>query len=346
LTTTSGAGAINLAVPLTQPVVQANWLFGGGQPVLPLVQVDDLVSQARQGSIETDDDGHATDGVHEYTIVDDTLTTFQQMSARGNAELKQFARPIINIEFASRDPKLRPGVVVHVDLTDPPISGDFIIQEVTIDQYHDESDDLTPRYRVKADSAARFNFIDLLNDLVDGSQDDSNASASGLVTTAVSMANTASTAAIAAAIAAIPATGQSTTLVIAALTGAQLVGLNSAPLLLLAGSPGQIIVPVYITAQAFKVSGAGMTNGNFAFRVRYVGAVNPGVGTTMSMGLGNSGTIKSFAEQNPPMTTTTGGTTLSGVGLELFSDANMLNDGGVVTLTITILYYTYATAGW
>jgi len=56
-----------------------------------------------------------------------------------------------------------------VDLDDPPIHGDFVIQEVRIDQYHDESDELAPRYNVVAYSGARFNFNDLLRYLDDRS---------------------------------------------------------------------------------------------------------------------------------------------------------------------------------
>lgn len=185
LTASSGAGSLILSTPLDSPILQADWLYGGGQPVLPFVQVDDLESQKYFGSIELDDDGEPTDGIHEYTISDDSLTTPQQLFERGLAELELFSREIQTVRYATRDPNTRSGKMVHIDLNDPPIHGDFIIQEVTVDQIHDESDQLEPRYTVIADSAARFNFQDLLMKLTEGNPEKAQGSAAGVVPTAV-----------------------------------------------------------------------------------------------------------------------------------------------------------------
>ena len=160
LSTVVGAGSLNLAVPLTEPVSQSDWLFGGGLPVRPFLQLDDLESQQARGAIETDDEGNPTDGVHEFTIPDDTLTTYDQMLAAGLADLTAHAWPVVTLSYATRDPT-EVGTVVHVDMTKPPLVGDFLIQEVTVDQFHDVSDAVLPRYNVTA-SPVRLSLDDLL----------------------------------------------------------------------------------------------------------------------------------------------------------------------------------------
>lgn len=188
LSALTGAGAILLARPLAQPILQGDWKFGGGTPIRPFVQVDDAQSQQQLGLIELDALGKPTDGVHEYTVDDDTLSTTEQLFARGLAELQLFSRPIVRLTYATRDPRTRSGKIVAVDVTTPPIKGHFILQEVTIDQYHDQNDQLAPRYSVVADSAARFNFNDLLLYLDDRRAAGSTAF-SGLVDTALTQAS-------------------------------------------------------------------------------------------------------------------------------------------------------------
>ena len=152
LSTVVGAGSLTLALPLTAPVSQSEWLFGGGLPIRPFLQVDDLESQQARGAIETDANGLPTDGVHEFTIADDKLTTYDQMVTAGKACLRKYAQPIETIHYATRDPS-KVGTVVSVNLTKPPCVGDFLIQEVVIDQYHDVSQTLLPRYTVTAEPA-------------------------------------------------------------------------------------------------------------------------------------------------------------------------------------------------
>jgi hypothetical protein len=160
-----GAGVVNLAAPLTQPVLQADWKYGGGTPFRPFVVVEDLQSQRTMGAIELDINGLPTDGVHEYLIDDDTLVTTDQCLARGLSDLQLFSRPLVTLTYSTRDPLSKSGKRVRVNLTNPPVVGEFIIQEVSIDQYRDAGDKVRPRYNVTADSAARFNFNDLLLDL-------------------------------------------------------------------------------------------------------------------------------------------------------------------------------------
>ncbi len=185
----AGAGSLMLSAPLALPVTQSDWLFGGGLPVRPFVQVDDLPSQQLRGAIEVDDAGLPTDGVHEFTITDETLTTYDQMVSRGFADLREFSMPLRELTYATRDPKSLPGKTVHVDLTSPPIAGDFLIQDVTIDQYHDVNDELAPRYTVRASPADfRFNNV-LLRAMASAASGGPGVSFAGIVDTAVARAS-------------------------------------------------------------------------------------------------------------------------------------------------------------
>lgn len=131
-----------------------------GAPVALYLMVEDRQSQADLGAIEVDKDGNPTDGVHEFTITDSRIFTVNQLYMRGYAELELYARPITTVQFSSRDPRMRPGVKVKVNLTNPPVVGEFLIQDVTIDQFHDESDEVQPRYNVTT-SSVKFELDDL-----------------------------------------------------------------------------------------------------------------------------------------------------------------------------------------
>jgi len=152
---------LELAGSLTASIVS-------GDSIVNFMQVDDVAAQAEMGNIERDANGVVTDGVHEYTVVDGSLKTQFQLYMRAFAELELFARPIVTLNYATRDPKTRSGKTVHVALTNPPISGDFLIQSVSIDQVHDEADDsLMPRYNAQA-SSVRFDLNDLLLQILKG----------------------------------------------------------------------------------------------------------------------------------------------------------------------------------
>lgn len=148
-----GPGTLALLRPLTVAFVQ-------GVPVSLYLQLDDIASQRDLGKVELDANGNPTDGVHEYSIIDQSLVSMFQMYMRGYADLELYSRPITTVHYATRDPKTRPGARVRINLTNPPIVGEFLIQSVTIDQIHDESDELTPRYNVTT-SSSRFDLNDL-----------------------------------------------------------------------------------------------------------------------------------------------------------------------------------------
>jgi hypothetical protein len=142
-----------------------------GTPITPTIvrprfQVDDIDSQRYFGSIELDDDGNPTDGIHERVIDGSMYEGSEAIIAAANADLNQFAWPIVTTLYSIRGPeahKHKPGRQVPFNLTKPPIKGTFAIQEVRIDQILDEhSNVLSPRYNVTA-SSIKFDMNDLLS---------------------------------------------------------------------------------------------------------------------------------------------------------------------------------------
>lgn len=176
----AGAAGITLAGSLTAPIQQ-------GSTVVNYFMAEDIESQKFMARAELDKDGNPTDGIHEYVIVDTSLKASWQLFMRAYAELELFSRPIVTIHYATRDPKSKSGQTVHVDLSQPPCEGDFLIQEVTIDQFHDESDQLNPRYTVTA-SSVKYELNDLLLAIV-GQSGGSGVSAAGLTPSAQFQSN-------------------------------------------------------------------------------------------------------------------------------------------------------------
>lgn len=180
-----GQTVVYLSQTLTKVIPQ-------GVNIANFFRADDVESQKAMSQIELDANGRKTDGVHEYTIVDGTLKALFQLFMRAYAELELFSKPIVTIKYATRDPLSVPGRTVHVDMTFPPCQGDFLIQNVTIDQIHDESDQLLPRYTVTA-SSTRFELNDLLLQILGGNIGGSTSSA-GIVPTATTIAESTTTA--------------------------------------------------------------------------------------------------------------------------------------------------------
>lgn len=177
----AGQGSLFLESALPGPVL-------AGAPIRLYLTGEDVDSQNAMGRIELDVNGQPTDGVHEYVVSDTSLTEPQQLYTRLYAELEIFAQPIKRVRYATRDPKTKSGQTVHFDMANPPLQGDFLIQDVQIDQIHDESDQLNPRYIVTATSA-RFELNDLLLQLfksADNSQSSTVPTSSrGLIETAI-----------------------------------------------------------------------------------------------------------------------------------------------------------------
>lgn len=176
-----GQGIVYLLLPLAAAISEGT--------AINLYQLcEDHDAQRQLGRIELDFNGNPTDGVHEYTIRDASLVLPLQLYMRGMAELELFGRPIVTIDYATRDPKTKSGKIVHVDLTNPPCVGDFLIQDVTIDQVHDENDTLFPRYTVRA-SSVKFDLTDLLLQIIGNIGN--GQSLAGVVSAAVNQAGNA-----------------------------------------------------------------------------------------------------------------------------------------------------------
>jgi hypothetical protein len=171
-----GATFISLAQALTKAIPQ-------GSTIANFFQADDIESQKFMAKSELDANGLTGDGIHEYTIVDSSLKAVFQLFMRAYAELELYSKPIVTIKYATRDPLSRSGRMVHADMDSPPCLGDFLIQDVQIDQIHDESDDLLPRYTVTA-SSVKFDLNDLLLKIIGGQVGGSSTSYAGIIPTA------------------------------------------------------------------------------------------------------------------------------------------------------------------
>lgn len=174
--TTITGNTITLKTPTTFAALK-------GAPVSLWVETNDVASQTALSNIELNDDGTRSDGVHEFFISDPAMQSAYECQIRGYAELSLFSRSIIQVRYSTRDPKTKTGKKITIDMNagemydssvfDPNIFdcndglvGEFLIQDVTIDQINmngpDEAVQLVQRYTVMA-SNVRFNLDDLLH---------------------------------------------------------------------------------------------------------------------------------------------------------------------------------------
>ena len=124
-----------------------------GDDVNLFVQCDDVAAQAALAALE----GAPSNGIVEHVLQDRRLAQ-AQATATGMADLALFARPIITIQYATRDPKTRSGKRVQINLPELSLVGDFTIQTVEIDEI-DLHPGTHPKYRVTC-SSVRFSFED------------------------------------------------------------------------------------------------------------------------------------------------------------------------------------------
>ena len=75
-----------------------------------LVICQDVAAQAALAAAE------GGDGIHDATISDGTLTSNAAALARGTAELQLFARPQVEVTYATHDPRTRSGKPITVNL--------------------------------------------------------------------------------------------------------------------------------------------------------------------------------------------------------------------------------------
>lgn len=241
-----GVWVLLLSDPLRTSVVS-------GEEITNFLQGDDIESQKALGKIELLKNGSKSDGVHEYTIVDTSLKTQFQMYSRMNAELELFGRPIVTVNYSTRDPKSRSGRLVNIDLTSPPISGEFLIQSVSIDQIHDDADMLAPRYNVRA-SSVKYDLSDLLLQILKSNN-----------VTGGSTVGVASAAQAASALASVSTINLN--YIVVTIPRATLMLMNSANPLQILSAPQahQIIAPIWFVLETNIITGSG-TNPNLNFR--------------------------------------------------------------------------------
>jgi hypothetical protein len=118
-----------------------------GSPTLmlePVIRLTEDVSQLRNRAFvrgtgvfttRNDPSSQGLYGVWEAPVIDrPELTTTEQCDAYGDAVNAVFALPIKTLEYATRDPKTASGKTVTANLTNPPVTGAFLIQTVRIEQ--------------------------------------------------------------------------------------------------------------------------------------------------------------------------------------------------------------------
>src|SRR5262245_9215424 len=171
----SGAGSLVAAPAVGTPVIGYGFLKNindGAGVTHPIaegsachiwIQRDDAQAQTDLVQLERNPDGSPTDGIREYQITDDRRGE-ESLIELCDADLAKFARPIVDVTYATFDRKTKAGLTVHIALEAPPgttwgPTGDYVIQEVTITI--DPTRDARPRYTVHA-SSAKFSFADLL----------------------------------------------------------------------------------------------------------------------------------------------------------------------------------------
>jgi len=137
---TSGPGAILTSIIYSSPISPVSALTGvtgltlpmlRGTPVHIWVQRDDLAAQANQIALDLAQ-GRVSDGVIEGPPIVDERRGEDSLIALCDATLALFARPLVTITYATRDPKTKSGKPITVNLAAPPISETLTIQDVTI----------------------------------------------------------------------------------------------------------------------------------------------------------------------------------------------------------------------
>ena len=121
------------------------------------IQRDDLLAQTEQAARD------GSDGVVEFVLTD-ARRSEPSLITRCDADLALFSRPILTVQYATRDLKTKSGKRVSINLPVPPIQAVLTIQDVTISEI-DIASGLRPRFTVTA-SSVRFSLEDTLRRLV------------------------------------------------------------------------------------------------------------------------------------------------------------------------------------
>jgi hypothetical protein len=162
----TGPGAIHTTILYGSQALPAPMLIGvtgvtrpmlKGSAIHVWIQRDDLQAQAEQAARA------GGDGVVEY-LISDGRRAEESLTARCDADLAMFSRPIVTVAYATRDIKTKSGKEISVNLESPAIVATLTIQDVTITEI-DIAPYLNPRFMVKA-SSVRFSLEDTLRRLI------------------------------------------------------------------------------------------------------------------------------------------------------------------------------------
>ncbi|MGE0447758.1 MAG: hypothetical protein AB7P99_21215 [Vicinamibacterales bacterium] len=114
-----------VTAPFLSGVTGIAYAIEKGDEVRLYVQRNDTSAQTALAALE------GGDGIHEAPIDDRTIITVAGLNAACDAELAAYSSKLRTITFRSRDPKLRSGKTITLDLGAPTNqSGDFLIQRV------------------------------------------------------------------------------------------------------------------------------------------------------------------------------------------------------------------------
>lgn len=99
-----------------------------------------LTVQEDTQSIETIKALNGGDGIYEYLIVDENITSTTAARERAAAELADYANAIVTGTFDSYDASgLKSGDIIHIDLPDRGINSDYLVQTVKIKEINKDT---------------------------------------------------------------------------------------------------------------------------------------------------------------------------------------------------------------
>jgi IPT/TIG domain len=317
---TAPTGEGNLFLSATTPVTT---LIPSGSAIINFYEVNDVESQKEIGSRERDRNGKATDGVYETIVNDTTLITPLQIYLKAYGMLERYGWPVRAIRYSTRDPLTRPGVIVSVNLSYPPIKGDFLIQSVEIDQIRDAGDAIAPRYTVMA-SSVKFELDDFLLMILDNqaqSQIGSTPSVAGIADAAVG--------------AAVSQTASYVFQVELTITDAQFRQAGTTPVTLVTGLAGKVIVPIVWTFEQLLDPGGTASAPNFF--LHYKGTSVNLTGSSIT----NAGSFYRMQSFTGLISTAAGpiaANSLAGIDLQ-FQTSATFSGGNTSKYRISLTYY-------
>ena len=108
------------------PIAGATVAFTFKFPMDVISMVEDIESQQALAAIQ------GGDGVYEHKLVEESLITLEAAEAAGLADLREHANPKVSGSFETEVNGWRPGQIVTIDLPDRGVTGEYLIQKVTI----------------------------------------------------------------------------------------------------------------------------------------------------------------------------------------------------------------------